>query len=174
MTSYDDAWHNHPIDFLAYNIRDVQAVVEIESEKGLLSLYNNIRSVTGAYYETCNHNGPTLDTMFLIRADEQGLALPTNTEPEEGVYHGAKVFETVPGYHPNAVYPDLSSMYPNKFKMLNLGVETIIGDRDDLANSEYTEDDVFRFPVDDRPFATVPKGESYDHVDRDEYKGVKS
>lgn len=170
----DDAWHNQPVDFFTYNVRDSQATAEIESESGLLDLYENLREVTGALYEACNNNGPMLDTLFLRQAYEEGLILPTNTEPDEDVYHGAKVFETVPGIHKNAVYPDLSSMYPNLFAMLNLGTETIIGTRVDLEESEYTEDDCFRFPTDNRPFAEVPSGKPIDHVDRDEYKGVKS
>lgn len=174
VDSYDDAWHNHPIDFLVYNVRDTQAVAEIERTSSLLDLYDNIRSVTTTLYETCNSNGQALDTMFLRFAYRNDIALPTNTAPDENVYHGAKVFETVPGYHPNAVYPDLSSLYPSLFAMLNLGVGTIIGDREALADSEYGEDDVFRFPVDDRPFARLEKGVSYDHLDRDTYKGVKT
>lgn len=174
VDSYDDAWHNRPIDFLVYNVRDTQAVAEIERTSSLLDLYDNIRSVTTTLYETCNSNGQALDTMFLRFAYRNDIALPTNTAPDENVYHGAKVFETVPGYHPNAVYPDLSSLYPSLFAMLNLGVGTIIGDREALADSEYGEDDVFRFPVDDRPFARLEKGVSYDHLDRDTYKGVKT
>lgn len=170
----DAAWHENPVDFFVYNIRDTQATVGVERESGLLDLFENLREVTGAPYETAVSNGPMLDTMFLRRAYEQRTVLPSNTEPDEGVYHGAKVFETKPGVHANSVYPDLSSMYPNLFAMLNLGENTIIGGREALEASEYTEADCYQFPVDNRPFAEVPKGDSIDHVDRDEYKGVKT
>ena len=170
----DAAWSDHPVEFFVYNVRDVQAVVEIERSVGLMELYENMREVTGALYETCNNNGPMLDTLFLRRAYDQNLALPTNEEPDENVYHGAKVFPPVPGVHRNCVYPDLSSMYPNLFAMLNLGSETIIGTFEDLEESEYTPADCYKFPVDNRPFATVPKGEPIDDIDRDQYKGVKS
>lgn len=170
----DAAWHENPVDFFVYNIRDTQATVGVERESGLLDLFENLRDVTGAPYETAVSNGPMLDTMFLRRACEQRTVLPSNTEPDEGVYHGAKVFDTEPGVHANSVYPDLSSMYPSLFAMLNLGENTIIGGQDALEASEYTEDDCYQFPVDNRPFAEVPKGDSIGHVDRDEYKGVKT
>lgn len=170
----DDAWAHNPVEFFVYNIRDTQATVGIERAAGLIDLFDNLRAVTGAQYETAINNGPMLDTLFLHRAHEHGLVLPTNTEPAESVYRGAKVFETVPGVHENCVYPDLSSLYPSLMAMLNLGTETIVGTDDDLAASEYTADDCFRFPVDERPFAQVRKGEQYSHIDRDEYKGVKT
>lgn len=170
----DDAWENSPVEFFTYNIRDTQATAEVEREAGLLDLFENLREVTGASYETAVNNGPMLDTLFLRRAFEQGLVLPSNRQPDEDVYHGAKVFDVVPGKHRNCVYPDLSSLYPNILSMTNLGPETIVGNKADLEASEYTETDCFRFPVDERPFAEVPKGESFDHIDRDEYKGVKT
>lgn len=172
----DEAWKEDPIQFLVYNVRDVEAVVEIEESNGLVELYDNMREVTGALYNTCNNNGPMLDTLFLRRAYEDGLSLPTNqpVPPEEGKYHGAKVFDVVPGKHDNAVYPDLASLYPNLFSMLNLGQETVIGDEEDLSDSSYTREDVYRVPVDERSFKTVPKGKSYDNIDKEEYKGVLS
>ncbi len=170
----DDAWHYTPIEFFAYSIRDAQATAEVEAQSGLLNLFENLRQVTGAPYETAVSNGPMLDTLFLRRAHEKGYILPTNTKPDENIYHGAKVFDPVPGVHKNCVYPDLKSMYPNLFAMLNLGSETIVGSKSDLEKSEYSEDDCYRFPVDEREFAVVKKGEPIGHIDREEYKGVKT
>lgn len=170
----DTAWHERPVEFYAYSVRDTQATVGIEREAGLIDLFENLRRVTGARYERAVNNGPMLDTLFLRRAYEKGLVLPSNTEPEETVFHGARVFDPVPGVHKNCVYPDLSSLYPSLFAMLNLGSETIIGGKSDLEESEYTEDDCYKFPTDERSFATVPKGEPIDHIDSDEYKGVKT
>jgi len=170
----DEAWIENPVEFFVYSVRDAQATVGVEGESGLMDLFENLRRVTGAPYETAVSNGPMLDTLFLRRAWEQGLILPSNTKPDEDVYHGAKVFDTVAGKHRNSVYPDLSSLYPNLFAMLNLGSETIVGSYAELQTSEYTEEDCFEFPVDERDFAIVPTGGSYDHIDRSEYKGVKS
>jgi DNA polymerase I len=172
----DDAWQYSPVDFMKYNVRDVQAVVEIEQSRELLDLYDNLRAVTGAQYNTCNNNGPMIDTLFLREAYESDFSLITNqpVDPEEGNYPGAKVFDPVPGVHENCVYPDLSSMYPNLFAMLNLGSETIIGDRSDVEVSQYDESDVFAVPTDPRGFKYVPKGEEYDDIDKSEYKGVLS
>jgi DNA polymerase I len=167
----DHYWEHDPVKFFVYNIRDTQVTAGVEAQSGLIELFENLRSVTGAQYETAINNGPMLDMLFLGRAADKGYVLPTNTEPEEDVYHGAKVFETKPGRHQNAVYPDLSSLYPNLFWMLNLGSETII---EDIESSSYTRDECFRVPIDNRDFAIVPKGESIDGIDRDAYKGVKT
>lgn len=170
----DEAWEETPIEFFTYSIRDAQATAGIERESGLLDLFENLREVTGAPYEAAVNNGPMLDVLFLRRAYEKGLVLPSNRKPDEDVYHGAKVFDPVPGKHRNSVYPDLSSMYPNLFAMLNLGEETIIGDIEALKASTYTRDDCYRFPVDERPFAVAEKGSSIGHIDREKYKGVKT
>lgn len=170
----DEAWQETPVSFFAYSLRDAQVTALVEQESGLIDLFENLREVTGAQWDTATSNGPMLDTLFLRRGYEKGIILPTNTAPDENVYHGAKVLDVEPGIHANCVYPDLSSMYPNLFAMLNLGSETIIGGEEALAASEYTEADCYTFPVDNRDFARVPKGTSYDYSDSTEYKGVKT
>jgi DNA polymerase I len=123
--SLDDAWHKQPIEFMRYNVRDVEAVVEIEQSSALLDLYDNMRQVTGALYNTCNHNGPMLDTLFLRQAYDEGIALTTNYAPEQGDYPGAKVFEPVPGVHENVVYPDLACFTPDTEVVTPDGVVSI-------------------------------------------------
>lgn len=170
----DEAWSDSPIEFFVYNLRDVEAVVEIERTCALMSLYENLRRVTGASYETCNHNGPMIDSLFLSLAFDQGLALPTNEEPDQGDYFGAHVFDPVPGVHRNVVYPDLASLYPFIAWTLNLSPETIYDSVEDARDDGYSENDLFTAYIDRRGFATVAKGDSIDHLDRAEYKGVKT
>lgn len=170
----DEAWKHDPIDFVVYNTRDVEAVVEIERETELLDLYEHMRGVTGATLTDCHTNGPMIDTLFLRHAYNNGLALPSNVEPEVGDFHGAHVFDPVPGLHKNVIYPDLSSLYPYLIWTLNVSPETFIHDEEELAQSEYTEEDVFEVYIDKRGFVTIPKGQdaSVDAVDTDSYKGI--
>jgi DNA polymerase I len=137
----DGAWRNDVATFLDYNIRDVTAVVGIEEAADVVELFQNIRALAGVQFENCHNNIDLLDVFILRYAKEMGVALPTNDEPERGWYRGAHVFEPKLGRHPNVVYPDLWSMYPNMIRNVNMSPETLIGTAADLADSPYTEDD---------------------------------
>lgn len=137
----DNAWQDEPATFLEYNIRDVSAVVGIDQSAEVIELFQNIRSLAGVQFENCHNNIDLLDVFILRYAEEMGVALPTNEEPERGWYYGAHVFEPKLGRHPNVVYPDLWSMYPNMIRNCNMSPETLIGTKDELEASSYTEDD---------------------------------
>jgi len=141
MDDLDNAWRDEPTQFLKYNIRDVQAVVGIDQSADVMDMFQNLRSLAGAQFENCHNNIDLLDVMILRYAKEMGVALPTNTKPDRGWYYGAHVFEPELGRHENVVYPDLWSMYPNMIRNCNMSPETIIGTKEDLEASEYTEDD---------------------------------
>jgi DNA polymerase elongation subunit (family B) len=152
IDSTDDAWLYTPVDFMKYNIRDVQAVVDIENAKGVLDLYDHIRSITGATYsEIADSNIGLIDMLFLRKAQDDNIALPTSTRPERGWYYGAKVFNPVPGLHTNVVYPDLASLYPYLMWSLNISPETVYDTIEDAQADGYTEDDLYRAYVDRRP-----------------------
>jgi len=146
----DNAWQDAPEEFLKYNIRDVQAVVGIDEAAGVMDMFQNLRSLAGVQFDNCHNNIDLLDVMILRYAKEMGVALPTNTEPDRGWYYGAHVFEPKLGRHENVVYPDLWSMYPNMIRNVNMSPETLIGGEDDLAASQYTEDDCRWTYVDNR------------------------
>ena len=147
----DEGWLHNPVQFMKYNIRDTQAVVEIEQSKNVLEMYDHIRSITGSTYsEIADSNIGIIDVLFLRSAKKQGYALPTSERPDVQHYWGAYVFDPVPGKHEHVVYPDLSSLYPNLFRDMNASPETIIGDADALAESEYDEDDCHTIYVDPR------------------------
>lgn len=173
VESYDDAWHQEPFLFMAYNLRDTQAVIEIEGAKDVIDLHDNLRAVTGAGYEDLSTNNfMMIDMLFLRQATEECLALPTNTPPETGKYHGAFVFDPVPGRHENVVYPDLASLYPYIMLTLNMSPETLFVEREEYLEAGYTDDQMYTAYNDKRGFLTVPKGETVGKVDWDKYKGV--
>jgi DNA polymerase elongation subunit (family B) len=151
----DEGWLHNPVKFMRYNIRDTEAVVEIEKSKSVLKMYDHIRSITGATYsEIADSNIGIIDILFLKQAKDRGYALPTSERPDVQHYWGAYVFDPDPGKHRNVVYPDLSSLYPNLFKDMNASPETIIGDEEALKRSQYTEDQCHTIYVDRRDEST--------------------
>lgn len=151
VEDYDGAWRDDPAAFAAYNIRDVQAVVGIDRSSGTTALYQNLRKLTGAQFEDCHNNIDLLDQYILRFAQNEGIVLPTNTKPDRGWFYGGHVFEPKLGRHENAVYPDVWSEYPNAFRTCNMSPETLIGTKEDLEASEYTEDDCRWSYIDTRP-----------------------
>jgi DNA polymerase I len=151
VADLDEGWLQNPVDFVEYNIRDVQAVVEIEDVKNVLDMYDHIRSITGGTYsEIADSNIGIIDLLFLRQAKEKGYALPTSVRPEVQHYWGAYVFPPVAGKHKNVVYPDLSSLYPNLFKDMNASPETIVGFEEDLHESPYEKHQCHEIYVDTR------------------------
>jgi len=151
VADLDEGWLHEPVEFMKYNIRDVQAVVQIEEAKGVLDLYDKIRSVAGCTYsEAADSNIGIIDVLFLRQAKGEGLALPTSTEPERGWYYGAKVYNPLPGKHKNVVYPDLASLYPYLMWSLNVSPETVFNNMTEVLAAGYDEDDVYTAYVDTR------------------------
>ncbi len=137
----DETYVNDPRTFLKYNMRDVSAVVGIDESAGVIDLFQNIRALAGVQFENCHNPIDTLDPYIIRFANRNGFALPTNEKPERGWFYGGHVFEPELGRHPNAVYPDVWSEYPNAFRVCNISPETAVGTKEDLEASEYTEDD---------------------------------
>ena len=137
----DEAYVEDPRTFLTYNMRDVSAVVGIDDSAEVIDLFQNIRALAGVQFENCHNPIDTLDPYIIRFANQNGFALPTNEKPERGWFYGGHVFEPELGRHPNAVYPDVWSEYPNAFRVCNISPETAVGTKADLEASEYTEDD---------------------------------
>jgi len=147
----DHGWLHEPDDFMRYNIRDVEAVIEIEKAKGVLDMYDHIRSIAGATYTECaDSNIGIIDVLYLRKAKERSLALPTSTKPERGWYYGAKVIEPVPGKHRNVVYPDLASLYPYGMWSLNVSPETLYESLEEAEADGYDESQLYSAYIDYR------------------------
>lgn len=171
--SFDELWCNDPAKFVQYNIRDVESVVEIAVQKGVVDTFGHMQEVTGAEVsEMINMNFDMIDTYFLRLADEEGYALPTSTEPEEDWFYGGMVFTPVAGLHTDVVYPDLSSMYPSIMSQTNMSPETLVGTQEELDASEYDESDCVWSYIDTRPVKRVGNKESYDQYKDGTYKAI--
>lgn len=147
-TSHTEMWKQNPVEFLRYNKVDVELVTEIEQAKGILDLFRNIRTLTGAQLNDCHNPIDNLDVLYLREAKKRNTRLPTATSNERSWFYGAKVLDPQKGVHDNVLYFDLASLYPNLIKMLNIGPDTIVGfEADDSIDTTHSYVDERRVDV---------------------------
>lgn len=170
---YKWAWINHPETLIDYNIRDVLAVVQIDEEKSITKMFNNLRDVTGILLNDAIGNNINMIDMFILReAKKAGVSLPTSTKPDEDWYYGAYVFPPKAGLHKHVVYPDYASLYPNMMAQCNMSPETVVGTAAELALSEYSVKDCVWSYVDTREVLRVEKGTDYSGYKDGTYKAI--
>jgi DNA polymerase I len=156
IDNLDEGWLHNPENFIKYNIRDTEAVVEIEKSKSVLKIYDHIRSITGATYsEIADSNIGIIDILFLRRAKENGYALPTSERPDVQHYWGAYVFEPISGKHKNVVYPDLKCFTPDHDVLTTDGVKSI--------QNVTTDDTVYSINPDTGEVEIKPVVETYEY-----------
>jgi len=136
------------------------------------SVFASLQKVAGTRYNRAEHNKDILDTYVLRKAREKGIRLPTGGPPDEYKYLGAHVETPTAGMSHNVVYIDVSSMYPSQIMSMNASPETLIGTKEDLRRSEYTEDDCVWGYIDPRPVKHLSKGESWQQYTDGTYKIV--
>jgi len=132
----------------------------------------SLQAVAGVTYNHGEYNRDILDTYLLRNARQKGIRLPTGGPPDEYKYLGAKVFESTAGTSENVTYIDVDSMYPSLLMSLNASPETIVGTREDLKQSEYTQDDCVWGYIDTRPVKHLDDGESWQQYTDGQYKIV--
>jgi len=166
---YTEMWRNSPVEFFRYNKVDVELVTRINEAAEAIQLLTSLRDITGVQYdEPIGGNFEIMDTTFLRHAQERDICLPSASKPDVTDYHGAYVYEPVPGIHETVVYPDYSSLYPYMMYQCNMSPETLIGTADELDASAYTEDDCVWTYVDTQ---TAP--EDKENVEADESRMEK-
>jgi len=129
-----------------------------------MSVFQDIKELTGTRYHRAEHNGDVLDDYYLRAAKKKGVRLPTgndNKDPEYINYLGAHVETPTAGLSEHVVYLDLASLYPSNMLMLNVSPETLIGTQEDFEQSEYTEEEVVWGYVDTRDVKWLEEGETY-------------
>ena len=136
------------------------------------SVFSSIQAVSGATYTDSLYPKDLLHVYLLRKAREKGVRLPTGSKPDVFKFLGAFVETPTAGMNENVVYCDLASLYPNNILTLNASPETIIGTREDLKESEYTEDDCVWGYIDTRPVKHIEKGEPWRQYTNGQYKMV--
>lgn len=69
IESTDHAYEHEPELFTQYSLRDVEAVVEILEEEGLVEAYTNIQELTGTQFGNADRNDAIVDLHFLHKAN---------------------------------------------------------------------------------------------------------
>jgi len=136
------------------------------------SVFASLNKVSGCRYNRAEYNADIIDTYILRKAREKGVRLPTGGSPEEYKFLGAFVEDTVAGINENVVYCDLASLYPSIIMSLNLSPEVIVGTKQNLQDSEYTEDDCVWGYYDPRPVKHIESGVDWQQYTDGTYKMV--
>jgi len=136
------------------------------------SVLASLQAVAGTTYNRSEYNRDIIDIFLLRKARQKGIRLPTGGPPKEYKYLGAKVFQSAAGVSQNVTYIDVDSMYPSLLMTLNASPETVIGTKEDLEASEYTEDDCVWGFIDTRPVKHLEKGEPWQQYTDGSYKMV--
>lgn len=137
-----DNWNNDHVRVLARNIRDVEIIYRLDSEKDLITHFESIRRTVGCNLSDTLYKTRIADIAYL-RMCHNKIALPTRTFMKKVEYEGAVVYPVVPGIYKNIAVFDWSSMYPNIIIAFNISFETqTIRDFGDLT---YNIDDKYFF-----------------------------
>lgn len=140
-----------------------------------MSVFADIKSLTGTRYHRAEHNADILDDYYLRAAQEKGIRLPTaneNKDPEYINYLGAHVETPTAGISEHVFYLDLSSLYPNTMRAENISPETVIGTQEEFEKTDLTEDEVVWGYIDTRDVKWLSEGETYSDFTNGEYKMV--
>jgi DNA polymerase elongation subunit (family B) len=140
-----------------------------------MGAFDNICQLAGVRYHKALHNSDLVDVSFLRKARKEGVRLPTAGETDRDYFWGAYVFPPQAGLHGPVGYLDLASLYPNLIIMLNASPDTVIGDEEAFAVSQYDESEVVWAPIDYRPVKRVPRDSEtpwQTYTDPDQYKMI--
>jgi len=124
-----ETWDKNFVKSLKYNLYDVELCVEIDKKRGIIAQLDAERRAFGCKFKDVVAPSRFLDMIFLKRAREEGVVLPSRRKREKTHYKGAITFDPVPGRHFNVAVADLSSFYPSIIIGGNFSPEMKVRDR---------------------------------------------
>ena len=115
--------------FVAYNIQDVNLLVEMEKKLQFLSLARFVTTKGFAKAESALGKISIVSGAISAQAMKQGKVLSTfrSNDLTRDEYDGGFVREPVAGLHTDVVSYDANSLYPNVMITLNISPETKVG-----------------------------------------------
>ena len=144
-----DLWEDDPEQLLAYNLRDVELCVELNTDQEIIPFWNEVRSFVGCKLEDATTPGDAVDVYVLHKAHGR-FVLPSKGQQDTEDYEGGAVFDPVMGVKENVTVLDLASLYPMSMRTINASPETKV-------NPETYDGDTFRAP-NGTHFQTEPDG----------------
>lgn len=127
-------WVENPQLYLDYALKDTKLLQRLEDEAGLISLV-----ITMAYSSGCNYSDTfgtvgIWETILYRRLMEISQVPPLRTSPGDRSSElvGGYVKDPQLGMHEWLVSLDLNSLYPHIMLQYNMGIDTILNDREDV------------------------------------------
>lgn len=114
--------------FVAYNIHDVNILVELDKKLQFVSLLRMIAYAGLTTFELAMGTVQVVNGAAAAKARSQGLQIPTFVRTSDGSKNpGAYVGDPLPGFQEHLVSFDATSLYPTVMMSLNMSPETKVG-----------------------------------------------
>lgn len=115
--------------FSAYNVRDVDILVQINKKRKLLQLVNTMAHGNTCLFDDLLGTVKYVETAIANRAHHVHNRIVRDKAQVEhhGVVDGALVMDPYPGLHEWLGSVDINSLYPSVIRALNISPEMIIG-----------------------------------------------
>jgi DNA polymerase elongation subunit (family B) len=123
-----------PVEFLFYNIRDVELIELLDDKLKLLDLVFTIAYMAKINYEDVMSPIRTWDSIIYEHLKEKNIFIPPDKHEERVSYAGAYVHDPEPGIYDWVVSYDLNSLYPHIIMQWNISPETLIEDKIESVN----------------------------------------
>lgn len=119
--------NNHQL-FIDYNLKDIDLVVRIEDEMGLIGLVFSMAYKAGVNYQDTLGTTAIWDSIIHRHLWEKNIIVPPNKNSFKAPYPGGYVKEVIPGVYDWVVSFDLNSLYPNLIVQYNISPETLVNE----------------------------------------------
>lgn len=131
-----DLYRNDFRLFTEYNKQDVEGMVAMDAKLRFVDLANAMAHMAGVLLPQVFGSVAIIGQAILLELHAQGLIAPTRPTPEDtGPVAGAFVHEPRGGMEEWVTGIDLASEYPTIIRLLNMGLETVVG-QFDLSSTE--------------------------------------
>jgi DNA polymerase elongation subunit (family B) len=130
----DDLYERNPQMYLDYNIRDVEALIEIEAKNHFMDIVMATAHYSLVNYDEVSSVIKCWDSLIHRYLKEQNIITsPKERNTKKESFKGAHVKEPRPGSYKWVSTFDLKALYPNIMRTGNIGIETII-EKEDLPD----------------------------------------
>ncbi|KKN58987.1 hypothetical protein LCGC14_0546620 [marine sediment metagenome] len=136
--SFNDMYKKRFVKFLYYNAIDVIMDYEIFIKMKQMEHFSGIRRFTGVSYDKIFSNLRVIDFLFLSRAKQLGIILPSARGLEKEPFGGGHVeIPKMYGRLRDICTLDLKTLYPGIMISYNIGFDTYLGK--DLSDTELSK-----------------------------------
>jgi DNA polymerase elongation subunit (family B) len=176
---YESEYDEFLDDYLFYNYRDVELMVEIERDFNLIEGQQNLQVLAKCQYNSTFYGSSYARVYFMRKADfiqKSGIPqwkLQLEGVTEDDVLQGAIVFDpeelNTIGLHKNVVIVDFAGLYPSMMVSYNTSFETKVKSGEELDDDIIGDGCRFRR----QPMGLLPSCVQELDVLRDEYKAKR-